>query len=85
MAERDFPADSPAFPPISRRDAMQWVLGAVAISFAPEHLFGQPAPPKEQDMRQHAANKQPNPTGKGYGVDPNLLKTYKPGLVPHVT
>ena len=78
-AARSRPSDSPAFPPISRRDAMQWVLGAVAVSFAPEHLFGQPAPP--QDMRQHVAAKQPNPTGQGYGLDPNLLQVYKPGQV----
>jgi hypothetical protein len=67
-------------PPVSRRDAMQWVLGAVAVSFAPQHLFAQPAPP--QDMRQHEANQQPDPTGKGgYGLDPELLKIYKPGAL----
>ena len=57
---------------------MQWVLGAVAISTAPAHLFAQPTPP--QDMRQHQASQQPDPaTNKGYGLDPDLLKVYKPG------
>lgn len=64
---------------------MQWVMGAVAASFAAEGLFGQAAPPKEQDVRQHGANQQPNPTGQGYGGDPNLLKLYKPGQVWKLT
>jgi hypothetical protein len=58
---------------------MQWVLASVAVSCAPEHLFAQPAPP--QDMRQHEENQQPDPTGNGYGLDPNLLKIYKPGVL----
>lgn len=65
--------------PLSRRDAIQWVLAAVAASYAPEHLFAQATPP--QDIRQHQANQQPNPTGKGYGLDPDLVsKIYKPGV-----
>jgi hypothetical protein len=87
--QTDIPESAPKRPlpviaPISRRDAMQWVLGAVAASFAPEHLFGQPAP-RAQDLRQHGANQLPNPTGKGYGVDPNLLQIYKPGQVWDLT
>lgn len=66
-------------PRLTRRDAMQWVLAAVAASAAPPQLFAQPAPP--QGTRQHFANQQPDPSfnGKGYGGDPDLLKIYKPG------
>jgi hypothetical protein len=69
--------------PLSRRDAIQWVLAAVAASYAPEHLFAQATQP--QDMRQHEANQQPDPTGKGYGGDPELLKIYKPGVAWKLT
>ena len=63
---------------VSRRDAMQWVLGAVAMSAAAPHLFAQPAPP--QDMRQDKANAQSRiGIGKGYGLDADLMKIYKPG------
>ena len=69
--------------PLSRRDAIQWVLAAVAASYAPEHLFAQATPP--QDIRQHEANQQPDPTWKGYGGDPELLKIYKPGIAWKLT
>ena len=36
---------------------------------------------KPQDIRQHEAARQPNPKPGGwYGVDPDLLKIYKPGV-----
>lgn len=72
--------DEPKRPAISRRDALQWVMAAVAAASAPEHLFAQATKP--QDMRQHEAALQPNPMpgGGGYGLDPDLLKIYKPGV-----
>ena len=61
----------------TRREAMQWVLAAVAASAAPDAAFGQTAgravPPQE------SANKSKEPIPKGYGVDPNLRKNYEPG------
>jgi hypothetical protein len=71
--------DQPKRPAISRRDALQWVMAAVAAASAPEHLFAQATKP--QDVRQPEAARQPNPTPGGYGLDPNLLKIYKPGAV----
>ena len=66
-------------PRLTRRDAMQWVLAAVAASAAPADLFAQPAP--AQDFGRHMANLKPDPSlnGKGYGLDADLLKIYKPG------
>lgn len=71
--------------PLSRREAMQWVLGAVAASALPSTLpaFGaQPGQALEEGRNivpQEEAAKIPDPTGKGYGTDPNLVKIYKPG------
>jgi len=80
-ATTDVPSggDQPKRPAISRRDALQWVMAAVAAASAPEHLFAQATKP--QDVRQHEAARQPNPKSGGYGVDPDLLKIYKPGAV----
>ena len=54
---------------VSRRQAMQWVLTAVAASALPTASFG-------KSRAQVAAN--PGAL-KGYGTDPNLIKTYAPG------
>ena len=66
--------------PISRREAIQWVMGAVAASALPA-----PAPGQEvgrTPIPQEQAAKQPDPLYKGgYGMDPNLPKVYKPGEV----
>jgi hypothetical protein len=65
--------------PLSRREAMQWVMAAVAAASAPGGLssaqeVGRKTPPQEQ------AAKVPDPTtSKGYGTDPRLVKSYKPG------
>ena len=67
--------------PVSRREAIQWVMGAVAAASLPStDAFGQevgrtPSP-------QEAAARQPDPIYKGgYGTDPKLTKVYKPGDV----
>lgn len=65
-------------PAISRRDALQWVMAAVAAASAPRHLFAQASKPA--DVSQRAAAGQPNPKPGGYGLDPDLLKIYKPGV-----
>jgi Gluconate 2-dehydrogenase subunit 3 len=72
--------------PISRREAMQWVMGAVAASALPtgvvpqQHASGQEV--GRTPTPQELAAKQPDPLYKGgYGMDPNLTKTYKPGEV----
>ena len=53
-------------PRLTRRDAMQWVLAAVAVSVAPPDLFAQPA----HNFGRHMANLQPDPSlnGKGSGL-----------------
>lgn len=68
----------------SRREAMQWVMAAVAASSLPKAGLGQlPDSAKEEGRNvipQEAAAKVPDPTFKGgYGTDPKLVKTYKPG------
>ena len=65
----------PAHP--SRRQAIQWVLGAVAASTLPAQALAQEV--GRTVTPQENASRQPNPNGKGYGADPDLLKTYKPG------
>ena len=66
---------------VSRREAMQWVLGAVAASALPTagalaQEVGRTVTPQEN------AAKVPDPAFPGgYGTDPKLLKVYKPGDV----
>jgi gluconate 2-dehydrogenase subunit 3-like protein len=70
--------------PPTRREAMQWVMGAVAASALPATALSQDAaPPKPpgRNVPQEEAAKQPDPNAIGYGTDPNLLKVYKPGEV----
>jgi hypothetical protein len=65
---------------ISRRQAMQWVLGAMAASSLPlpNDLLAQPV--GRTNSPQENAAKQPDPIYPGgYGMDPNLTKGYKPG------
>lgn len=62
---------------VSRRRAIQWVLAAVAASALPRNGFGQPVG-RTPTPQEHAST-QPGPTLTGYGVDPNLVKFYKPG------
>ena len=74
--------------PVSRRAAMQWVMGAVAAASLPNPLRAQTtgAPGKQSSKEvgraippQELAAKQPDPTGEGYGTDPKLIHDYKPG------
>lgn len=59
--------DSP--PSMDRRVAIQWMLGAAAAMAAP-------------DARLLAADDPGAPiTAKGYGLDPSMVKIYKPGDV----
>jgi len=73
--------------PVSRREAMQWVMAAAAASSLPAARgFAQAQPaPKEEGRNipsQEAAARVPDPnTSRGYGTDPRLVKTYKPGEV----
>jgi hypothetical protein len=73
--------------PVSRREAIQWVMGAIAASSMPAARgFAQPQQaPKEEGRNipsQEQAAKVPNPnTTQGYGTDPRLVKSYKPGEV----
>jgi hypothetical protein len=61
----------------SRRQAIQWVMGAVAASALPIEALaqevGRTVTPQENAARQKNAN------GRGYGTDPDLLKIHKPG------
>lgn len=73
--------------PVSRRETMQWVMGVVAASSLPaaRGLAPSPEAPVEEGrniLSQESAAKIPDPnTSKGYGTDPKLVKTYKPGEV----
>ena len=78
--------------PLSRREAIQWVMGAVAASAMPASGHAQPAqkrPPPGGAALEEGRNVVPqeeaakilDPTGRGYGTDPPLVKTYKPGEV----
>lgn len=64
---------------LSRRQAIQWVLGAVSAAALPTSLLAQEV--GRTVTPQENASKLPNITAKGYGVDPDLLKIYKPGDV----
>jgi hypothetical protein len=64
---------------ISRREAMEWVLAAIAASSLPaSDALAQPV--GRTPTPQENASTQPAVLVKGgYGVDPNLVKGYKPG------
>ena len=70
---------------VSRREAMQWVIGAMAATAfdAPAQAVPTAKEVGRQVAPQEVAALQPPPTfdGKGYGTDPKLVKTYKPGEV----
>jgi Gluconate 2-dehydrogenase subunit 3 len=71
---------------MSRRQAMQWVMAAVAASSMSSSLptaaqeVGRTVTPQEK------AAEQPKPTTtKGYGTDPDLMAEYKPGAFWRLT
>jgi hypothetical protein len=65
------PENSPVPPRMDRRDAIKWLMTAVATTTLLERdAFGATA--------TQAARAGSKP-GVGYGTDPDLLKTYKPG------
>lgn len=67
--------------PPSRREAMQWVMAAVAASTLPRATFAQAPASKEgkNNIPQEEAAKLPDPRRGGYGTDPNLVKLHQPG------
>ena len=66
---------------VSRREAIQWVMGAAAAS-AMGSATGLGQEVGRTPTPQESAAKLPDPLFKGgYGTDPNLLKLYKPGEV----
>ena len=71
----------------SRREAIQWVMAAVAASAAASGFAQEPPPQQSVEegrniIPQESAARVPDPvTGKGYGTDPKLVKAYKPGEV----
>lgn len=73
--------------PPSRREAMQWVMAAVAAANLPGHSAGQVAAQEEgrNVAPQEDAAKIPDPAGGpagvGYGPDPKLNKVYTPGEI----
>jgi hypothetical protein len=63
---------------MSRREAMQWVMGAVAASALAPESFGQEV--GRTSAPQELASRQPPPVFPGgYGTDPKLVRVYKPG------
>lgn len=63
---------------VSRREAIQWVMGAVAASALPMPTLAQEVG-RTVTPQENAARQPPPNTNKGYGVDPTLVKEYKPG------
>ena len=58
---------------VTRREAMQWVLAAVASAALPTNSFGQlPA-------QELAAKSGPSASPTGYGLDADLVKVHHPG------
>ncbi len=55
-------------PEISRREALQWIASATVL------MAAQPGA-----VAADSAAPASTPSGKPYGTDPNLLKSYKPG------
>ena len=63
---------------VSRREAMQWVMGAVAASAMTPETFGQEV--GRTSAPQELASRQPPPVfSGGYGTDPKMVHVYKPG------
>ena len=62
----------------SRREAMQWVLGAVAASALPGSALAQEVG-RTVTPQENAARQPPPDTNKGYGTDPDLMPEHKPG------
>jgi len=68
----------------SRRQAIQWVMGALAASTLPTTGTFQGSQALAQPVGrtvtpQENAAKLPDPNGKGYGADPDILTPHKPG------
>jgi hypothetical protein len=61
------PTDTPSLARLDRRSALKWIAAAAASAalFDPRMFGAEPT--------------LPNTTARGYGSDPDLLKTYKPG------
>jgi hypothetical protein len=64
------PADTPSPQPMDRRDAIKWMLTAVATM-----------PLLDQAAFAASGEAKNAPALVGYGTDPDMLKTYKPGDV----
>jgi len=61
------PTDTPSLARLDRRSALKWIAAAAAsATLLDARMFG-------------AEPTLPNTTARGYGSDPDLLKTYKPG------
>ena len=66
--------DTPELPRISRRDAMKWMLTASAsIALTRYEIFGAETPPAT------VVGSAAKVASAGYGTDPDLMKSYKPG------
>jgi hypothetical protein len=59
---------------VSRRQAMQWVMAAVAASALPTDSFSQAAAVPGTEA-------QTLPLARGYGGDPNLVDVHRPGSI----
>jgi hypothetical protein len=78
----------------SRRQAMQWVLAAVAASALPTATSGQQPEPSPKPPGGSSAPVVPvrpsdpppgHPVAKGYGTDPNLVEPGRPGELWRLT
>jgi hypothetical protein len=84
MSNSDKPIEMTVHGKPSWRQAIQWVMGALAASTLPTtgafHGSQALAQPVGRTVTpQENAAKLPDPTGKGYGTDPDILTPHKPG------
>lgn len=79
--------NDPIPPRPNRREALKWMLAAGSAAMLDRSpLLGQPAEQAKTEAKGDAkaeteAELLTGPIAKGYGTDPDLLKTYKPGDV----
>jgi Gluconate 2-dehydrogenase subunit 3 len=73
--------NSPLPPRPDRRTAIKWMLGAVASTAALSRLGYSATTPSESSTGASATTGAAPVTAAGYGTDPDLVKSYKPGDV----
>ncbi|HWE97400.1 MAG TPA: gluconate 2-dehydrogenase subunit 3 family protein [Tepidisphaeraceae bacterium] len=73
MSNPDQPVDVSISGRVTRREAMQWVMAAVAVSALP------PTARRGNAFAEAAGAAPAAPPAKGYGLDPKLVTPHQPG------